>query len=85
MWPKTGQSEILPLEYKRGLGRQKKLRIRKPDEDPNPSRLKRSHMSYVCGICNQRGQNSMTYPHRLIEVEAPKQKFKMTLKMTHHR
>ncbi|KAJ1417991.1 hypothetical protein SESBI_16259 [Sesbania bispinosa] len=41
-----------------GLGRPKKLRRREPNEDPNPTRLKRSHTKYACGYCQQYGHNS---------------------------
>ncbi|KAI5410894.1 hypothetical protein KIW84_056147 [Lathyrus oleraceus] len=34
MWPKVDMEEMLPSSYKKGPGRLKKLRRRKPDEEP---------------------------------------------------
>lgn len=56
-WPKTEDEPILPPVFKVGPGRPKKLRRREPDEDPNPSKLKRSHTSNKCSRCHGLGHN----------------------------
>ncbi|KAJ1391997.1 Zinc finger, CCHC-type [Sesbania bispinosa] len=48
----------------------KKLRRREPDEDPNPTKLKRSHTKYTCGNCHQTGHNTRKCPTRPV-VEEP--------------
>ena len=57
-WPKTDYTEILPPLFKQGPGRPKKLRRREQDEEPNPTKLRRSHTHYMCHICHQHGHNS---------------------------
>lgn len=59
-WPKTYYNHIFPPQYKRGPGRPKKLRRREPDEDPNPSKLKRTRTSNRCKRCHHYGHNSRT-------------------------
>ncbi|KAJ1384857.1 hypothetical protein SESBI_42169 [Sesbania bispinosa] len=43
MCPKVDLAQILPPTYKKGPGRPKKLRRWESDEDPNPSKLKRTY------------------------------------------
>ncbi|KAJ1398797.1 hypothetical protein SESBI_30784 [Sesbania bispinosa] len=58
MCPKTDQGVMYPLTYKRGPGRPKKLRRREPDEDPTPTKLKRTNIKYACGFCHSYGHNN---------------------------
>lgn len=51
MWPEVDMEDMLPLSYKRGPGRPKKLRRREPDEDPNKGRTQTSYCFTRCGIC----------------------------------
>ena len=46
MWPNVGVEEMLSRQYKKGLGRPKKLRFREHDE--SGSRMKRSGLAYRC-------------------------------------
>ncbi|KAJ1397534.1 Zinc finger, CCHC-type superfamily [Sesbania bispinosa] len=48
---------------------QGKLRRREPDEDPNPTKLKRSRTKYACGYCHQYGHNTRKCPVRPVLVE----------------
>ncbi|KAJ1432333.1 Zinc finger, CCHC-type superfamily [Sesbania bispinosa] len=64
MWPKVEGPQIFPPTYKQGPGSPKNLRRREPDEDPNPSRLKRSHTRYACGNCHQFGHNTRKCKNR---------------------
>ncbi|KAJ1377974.1 Zinc finger, CCHC-type superfamily [Sesbania bispinosa] len=59
----------MPPTYKKGQGRPKKLRRREPDEDPNPTKLKRSHTKYYCGDCHQQGHNTRKCPNRPVQEE----------------
>ncbi|KAK7361174.1 hypothetical protein VNO77_03220 [Canavalia gladiata] len=58
MWPKTQYEDILPPMYKLRPGRPKKLRKREPNEDPKPTKPKRSHSSNKCSWCHKYGHNS---------------------------
>ncbi|KAJ1441841.1 Zinc finger, CCHC-type superfamily [Sesbania bispinosa] len=60
--------QILPPTYKKGPDRPKKLRRREPDEEPNPSRLRRTHTKYTCGNCHQYGHNTRKCPSRPTET-----------------
>ncbi|RDX79885.1 hypothetical protein CR513_39636, partial [Mucuna pruriens] len=55
-WPKTEHEEILPPQYKEGL----KLRRRELDEDPNPTKLRRTHVRNRCKMCHQYEHNTRT-------------------------
>ncbi|KAJ1392294.1 hypothetical protein SESBI_35938 [Sesbania bispinosa] len=61
-WPKTNNIHVMPHIFKAGPGRPKKLRRREVDEDPNPTKLKRSHTKYTCGRCQQGGHNIRKCP-----------------------
>lgn len=62
MWPKTDNDQILPPSYKRGPGRPKKLRRREADENPKPTKLRRSTTSYTCSRCGKSGHNKKRCP-----------------------
>ncbi|RDX58521.1 hypothetical protein CR513_62156, partial [Mucuna pruriens] len=66
-WPKTNDKVILLPQYKCGPGRPKKLRRREPDEDPNPTKLRRTHTTNKCNRCHQFGHNSRTCKNPLVE------------------
>ncbi|KAJ1389766.1 hypothetical protein SESBI_38022 [Sesbania bispinosa] len=55
-WPKT-QNEPICHQFINLVSKPNKLRRRKPDEDPNPSKLKRSHSTNKCKRCRQLGHN----------------------------
>ena len=68
-WPKTDNDPILPPQYKRGPGRPKKLRRREPDEDANPTKLRRTHTQNQCRNCLQHGHNRATCKNPPVHVD----------------
>ena len=56
-WPKTNYEEILPPLYKKGLGRPKKFRKKKPYEEPNLTKLRRGYTPYKSDRCHEYGHN----------------------------
>ncbi|KAI5420213.1 hypothetical protein KIW84_044123 [Lathyrus oleraceus] len=71
MWPEVNMEEMLPPSYKRGLGRTKKLRRRKPDEDHNKGRTQTSYYFIRCGI---HGDNARSYTSQVVDPKAQKGK-----------
>ncbi|KAI5428387.1 hypothetical protein KIW84_033394 [Lathyrus oleraceus] len=56
MWSNVDVEDMLPPQYKKGLGRPKKLRFREHDE--TGSRMRRSGVAYRCTKCDKFGHNS---------------------------
>jgi len=65
-------SSILPLEYKRGLGRPRKLRRRKLGEDLNPTKLRRKKTKYQCKRCGKPSHNQRKFNFPPPVVKQPK-------------
>ena len=57
LWPKSNQTELLPLFTKPHLGNQKKQRRREPNEHVNHSKLSKKNVMGKCSRCNQYGHN----------------------------
>lgn len=51
MWKDSrNPASVLPPEYKRGAGRQKKLRRREPNEESNPTKLRRKKILNINAV-----------------------------------
>ena len=49
---------------------QVKLRRREPDEDLNPTKLRRSHTSNICHSCHKYRHNSRSYRNKPIHEQS---------------
>lgn len=71
MWYGVDIEEMLPLNYKRGPGRSKKLRRREPDKDPN----KRNTWKIYCWIrCGIHGHSAKSCSCLVVDPKAKKRK-----------
>ena len=62
-WPVASQvTEILPPDFKRGVGRPKKLRKRDPIMEDDTIRVSRGGQRLKCGRCKEIGHNVRTCP-----------------------
>ncbi|KAH1221627.1 hypothetical protein GmHk_12G034995 [Glycine max] len=64
-------TSVLPPEYKRGLGKPKKIRRREPDKESNPTKLRRKTTKYQCSRCGKSSHNSRRCPLPSTVVEEP--------------
>ena len=55
-------TSVLPPEYKRGLGKPKKIRRREPDKESNPTKLRRKTTKYQCSRCGKSSHNYRRCP-----------------------
>ena len=62
MWSAIEFDDIQQPKYKKGPGRQKKLRKKEPDENPNRSRLIRDQVPYKCSRSRAIGHNTRRCP-----------------------
>ncbi|XP_058746238.1 uncharacterized protein LOC131619115 [Vicia villosa] len=75
MWPEVESDELLPPIFKKGLGRPRKLRIRKTGEDGARRRL--PGVSYRCTTCDKFGHNAQTCKSSVQDENALKRKKKV--------
>nr|KYP37207.1 hypothetical protein KK1_041613 [Cajanus cajan]KYP37210.1 hypothetical protein KK1_041616 [Cajanus cajan] len=61
-WPRVEEEEILPPLFKRGPGRPKMLRRRETDEDPAPTKFKRTNTKFKCSRCHSVGHTIKKCP-----------------------
>ena len=54
---------IIPLLYRKKIGRTRKLRRREPDEDRPQTKLRRTNTSIICRKCKEYGHNSRRCPN----------------------
>nr|KYP63698.1 hypothetical protein KK1_018277 [Cajanus cajan] len=61
-WPRVEEEEILPPLFKRGPGRSKMLRRKETDEDPAPTKFKRTNTKFKCSRCHSIGHTIRKCP-----------------------
>jgi hypothetical protein len=75
MWPEVECEEMLPPDYKKGVGRPKKLRRRQPDEAPiSHGKYKRYGTTYRCTRCDEFGHNAKGCKSLTVNPNAQKRK-----------
>ncbi|XP_058764228.1 uncharacterized protein LOC131637635 [Vicia villosa] len=80
MWPEPEIEDMLPLAYKQGPGRPRKVRIRESGEEG--ARKRRTGVAYKCTKCDQFGHNALTCKSPTQDPVALKRKRKVKAKVT---